>query len=410
MKAEDFHKAMRPVNEACVLAKSGWSCLSNPLVGWGEEGMIRWKIGILLRHIALVPRCLKKASSPHILIREFSSVPLLLVFPFLLPLRKKLFFMVHQNIQWAAQRKCENIALSALSKMGARWAILETQDFPGFMSRRSSRTKADGKYNIPSEKNLVLPHPVPRSPLREGCPQGGEGSPAHPVPRSPLREGCPQGGEGSPVIGVVGYYRAEKGMDELVGLLKEKLSTCRGEAKGRSRTFGILLGVPNPDEVKHLDVETIDTSTDEAYREMISRCDVLVQNGAADSYFYRASGPIADAAACGTAVVAPGFPLIRHQLTSPVSIGEVFLPMKRKTGAGSACFQTLDLSESESAFGTLQKKRPAGEWQNLPDAVRAAVEKVRNGQYDFDAYCAARSAQALAKRLDEFSREQNGKS
>ncbi len=327
MKADEFHKAMRPVNEACLLAKNGWVCLTNPLVGWGEEGMIRWKLGILLRHIALVFRCFGTARSSHILVREFSTAPLLFVFPILWPLRKKLVFMLHQNIQWAAQRKSEHLALLALSKLGARWALLETQNVQGLE-----------KFNIPSESNLVLPHPVSKSPSGES-------------------------GSGAPVIGVAGYYRPEKGMDALVRQLQKDLPT-----------FKILLGVPNPEAAAHLDVEMVSTASEEDYFKMIERCDVLVQNGAEESYFCRASGPVADAAACGTAVVAPDFPLIHHQLTSPVSVGEVF--------------QTLE---------------------GLQDAVRKAVETVRAGQYDFEVYCEARSVKVLAEQLDRFSWEKNGK-
>ena len=384
MKAEDFHQAMRPVNEACLLAKSGWICLSNPLVGWGEEGMIRWKIGILLRHIALVFRCFKKASFPHILIREFSSVPLLLVFPFLLPLRKKLFFMVHQNIQWAAQRKSEKIALLLLSKLGARWAILETQEFSGFE-----------KFNIPSEKNLVLPHPCDAMRLKSG--------------RASLSQGLSKLRSERAVIGVAGYYRAEKGMDELVCLLRKTFPE-----------FGILLGVPNPEAVKHLDVETIDTSTDEAYREMISRCDVLVFNHRPEGYFYRASGPVADAAACGTAVVTPDFPILGKQVAG---IGETFHPLTAPTKAPKRARRSRSTYENLRQLGG--RRPPGGDdldfcranqpletgsaGLSLPAAVRRAIEKARNVEYDFETYCAARSARAIAKQLDEFHIEKSKK-
>jgi len=322
MTAENFHKAMRPLEDACPLAKSGWVCLPNPLVGWGEEGMICWRLGVLLRHMGLVFRCLGHAASPHILIREFSTIPLLLVFPFLWMLRKKLFFMLHQNVQWAVERKSERAALVLLSKLGARWALLETQNFQGLE-----------KFNIPSSRNLVLPHPVPEKFSRVW--EKGD----------------------RPVIGVAGYYRPEKGMDELVRLLQKNFPTV-----------GILLGVPNPEAAAHLDVEIVNTSTDEAYRKMISRCDVLIQNGAEKGYFYRASGPIADAAACGTAVVAPDYPVIRHQLSSPLPVGEIFQRLEK-----------------------------------MPAAVQRAIENVRAKRYDFDTCSIARSAQALAKCLDSFS-------
>ena len=176
---------------------------------------------------------------------------------------------------------------------------------------------------------------------------------------------------------MAGYYSPEKGIDQLVRLLKENFppetksreAGAKRPATERSEveTLGILLGIPNPEAVQISSVEVVNTASEEDYRAMLSRCDVLVQNGSKDSYFYRASGPIADAAACGTAVVAPDFPMIGKQAAG---VGEVF--------------QTLE---------------------KMPDVLRVAIEKVRAGGYDFSSYCAARSARALAKRLDDFCDE-----
>ena len=305
------------------MTQSDWVCLPNPVVGWGEEGSKVWKLGILLRHVFFVFHCWRVCRHQHVLVREFSTVPLLLVFSLLWPLRKKLVFLIHHNVQWAVRNRMERFGLMMLSRMGARWAVFETQDFSDL-----------GKFNIPSDQNLVLPHPCDAMRQKSG--------------RASLSERA--------VIGVAGYYRPEKGMDELIRLLQENFPN-----------LGILLGVPNPEAVRHLGVEVVDTSTDDAYREMISRCDVLVQNGAEESYFYRASGPIADAAACGTAVVVPDFPIIGKQVAG---IGEVFQGLEK-----------------------------------MPKVVRRAIEKMRNGEYDFETYCAARSAQAIAKKLDGFNIE-----
>lgn len=365
MKADDYHLSMRPLEEACRLARSGWVCLPNPLVGWGREGSNGWKLRILLRHIALVFRCWANASHAHIVIREFSTIPLLLIFPLLWPLQKKIWFVVHHNLQWAARSPVENAALSLLAKLGAQWALFETQDFPPETKLREAGAQRPaterseeanlGKFSIPSDKNLILPHPVPD------------------VGQTFLSA---RSSSGAPVIGVAGTYRPEKGMDELIRQLQKNFPT-----------LGILLGVSNPEAVAHLDVEVMDTSTDEAYRKMIARCDVLVQNGAQESYFYRASGPIADAAACGTAVVAPDFPIIGKQVAG---IGEVFHPSEAR----------------EAGLTEVGRQRPEGERQPLellPEAVRSAIEKARSGGYDFASYCAARSAQALANQLDAFS-------
>jgi len=346
MKAEEYHKSLAPLKEACQLA--GWACLTCPLTGG--------KPMIMLRHFALVCKVWRNRKR-QILVREFSNIPLLFVFPLLWPLRKQIHFLINHNLQWAARDPLERFGLAMLARLDARWALFESRlEESGF--QLSLYPQSVERFNISLERNLVLPHPVPRSPLLQGFPKGAVSRCEH---RSvPVRVG-------SPVIGVAGYYRQEKGMDELICLLKEKFPE-----------FVILLGVPNPEAAAHLDVEIVPTGSDEEYFKMISRCDVLVFNGGKNSYFYRASGPVADAAVCGTAVVAPDFPIIGKQVAG---IGEVFQPLEKKPGAGSACFQPLE---------------------KMPDAIRTAVEKVRAGQYDFESYCAGRSAQALAALLEQF--------
>lgn len=318
MNSETYHPSLRPVEEACRLAKSGWACVANPLVGWGSEGDLRWKTGVLLRHVALIFRCWRSAGHRHILVREFSTVPLLAVFPFLWPLRRKLLFLIHHNLQWAAQSRIEHFAFRLLDKLGANWAAYEVQA---------------GEFAI----DVILPHPVP-----------------HRIAGEKNAE--------RPVLGVVGYYRPEKGMDDLLRLLVKHVPDC-----------DVIAGAPNPDAVKIPSVRVVDTASEADYRALLARCDVLVQNGARNSYFFRASGPVADAAASGTAVVAPDFPLLRHQICTPVPVGETF-------------------------------RTP----EEIPAAVRRAVECIRRGGYDFDAYCAARSAQVVASILDGFDRKQHG--
>lgn len=323
MKAEAYHASLKPLEEACRLARSDWHCIPNPMVGWGREGRLGWKAGVLLRHVLLVFRVWQCVSHRHLLVREFSSIPLLVVFPLLWPLRKRLYFMLHHNLQWAQRSCAEMLALRLLAFLGAKWAMLETQDFSGLE-----------RLCIPSKLNLVVPHPV----------------------ASYVGDGL---GKRVPTIGVAGYYRKEKGMDELIWLLKEAFPV-----------YKVLLGVPNPEVVKHLPVEVVSTATDAEYHAMLARCDVLVQNGERESYYFRASGPIADAVLHDTAVVAPDYPLIRHQLTRPVPIGEVF-----------------------------------NEANSLEACVQRAVEQLDAGQYAFGVYCNGRSAQALADCLDEFVNE-----
>lgn len=332
MKAETYHSCLRPLEEACRLAESGWVCLPNPLVGPGSRrspaGKLLWKGAVMFRHVVLVFRLWAAGRHPHILIREFSTWPLLLVFPLLLPLRRKLFFMMHHNLQWALRSRLEKAALTALAGMGARWVLFETDE----------PNELEALGILPGHP-LVLPHPVPE-------------------------QAAGRKSSGRPVIGVAGYDRPEKGTGGLLQALEEQFPDC-----------DIVLGSADPGRVCGVpaSVRIVSTASDEAYRRMLAACDVLVQNGAPDRYLYRVSGPVADAAACGTASVVPDFPLLRHQITSPVAVGEVFSGLEK-----------------------------------MPEAVRSAIESARAGRYDFAAYCAARSPRALAECLDRFSRRQHG--
>ena len=323
MKADRYHQSLRPIMEACGLAKTGWVCIPNPLVGWGTQGVL-WKSGVLFRHWGLIFRCWRTSRSRHILVREFSTLPLLLVFPFLWVLRKKIFFLIHHNIQWAMTSRAERFALIWLAFLGAQWGVFETQQFHGLEP-----------FNIPADRNLVLSHPVP-------C----------------LFSARRKKEKGRPVVGVVGAYRSEKGMDGLLGLLAESFPN-----------YELILGVPNREEVLNVpsSFRVVDTGSDKAYRDVLAECDVVVQNGEKEQYFFRASGPLADAAVCGTAIVVPDFPLIRHQVLSPCSIGEVFQGLEK-----------------------------------IPEAIRTALDQCSKRTYNFDRYCEARSVQSLANQLDQF--------
>ena len=140
MRAEDYHRSMEPLKAACDRARSGWVCLPVPLTSG--------KAIILLRHGMLIFKVWKNRRR-RILVREFSILPLLVIFPLLWPLRKKVWFVVHHNLQWAVRNPLQRFGLRCLALMGAQWALLETQDFQGLE-----------KFKIPSSRNLVLPHPV----------------------------------------------------------------------------------------------------------------------------------------------------------------------------------------------------------------------------------------------------------
>lgn len=183
-------------------------------------------------------------------------------------------------------------------------------------------------------------------------------------PPCPARPAHPEGTP--PAVGLVGLWRADKNLDGLLPVLG------RLHREGRIR---LLIGTPDRAacmaDLHRLGLEDLpvgDTTTPDAYRRTLEACEVVVCNYDRAAYEHRPSGILADVAAARAAVLAPPWPVIRRQVSEPVPVGE--------------CFAT------------------PGE---LPEAIERAARRLRRGEYDFEAYAAARSVAALAARLSELA-------
>lgn len=332
--AVDFHGALSPLQEACRAAGILYTddLMQASRSSGGLLSVLLRKADVAYRHARFALRVLRPGKDRSMLIREFSTVPLAVIFPLLRPSRNRLFFVVNHNLQWALQRPLERAAFRLLGRLGCRFVFFEIM--PGEGLRR---------IGVKAENSLVIPHPV------------AEGSCLRTRPG------------GIVTVGVIGEYRREKGMDDLLGTLV-------------LLPWRILLGVPNGEEFRkhspfgrHPRLEIIDTAQQDAYRRAIAGCDVMILNHPASGYQFRASGLVADAAAAHVPAVVRRLPVLDAQISRPVRIGESF-------------------------------DGPEG----LAVALKKTDENLCAGQYDFHAYCAARSAQALAGLLEEFSRRTDG--
>ncbi|MEL4895614.1 hypothetical protein, partial [Crocosphaera sp. Alani8] len=105
-------------------------------------------------------------------------------------------------------------------------------------------------------------------------------------------------------------------------------SISKGFYKGVKKSgFGIILGTPKkqmPSWVENLNITILDTTKNSDYFNVLKSLDILVTYYDKNRYFYRASGVISDAGSSGCYIIAPDYPLIRHQITWPVSIGQTF--------------------------------------------------------------------------------------
>ncbi|MCF7818252.1 MAG: hypothetical protein K9M54_10255 [Kiritimatiellales bacterium] len=327
----DYHGALAPLKEACSLAHADILYVADLMrVGTTKDSVVR-KSGIALRHLQFVLTVFSNRRRQGILVRDFSNIPLAFVFPFIRWMRSRMFFVVNHNLQWTIGNRAERAAFRCLGRWGCRFVFLE-QVPVGLLE----------KYEINPTRSLALPHPVPESGFKRD--RGG----------------------GVKTVGVIGQFRMEKGMDELLGALAPLAAHYR-----------IVLAFPNLETFFAQSrlasaewFELVDTSNHKNYIKAIAECDVVVLNHPSEGYEYRASGLIADAAAAHVPVVVRNLPVLNHQILQPVCIGE--------------CFDD-----------------PA----DIHNCIKRVSVKLAAGGYDFSTYGKERSAQGLADQLDRICNE-----
>lgn len=330
MKGKTFayHGVLAPLEEACILSRSDILCISDLMQTGSLIDVLHRKLGIVLRHFRLVWTIFTNRRRKLIVVRDFSNLPLVAVFPAIRWMRGKLLFVVNHNLQWTLSSRIERLAFLRLGRWGCRFIFFE--EVPADLL---------AKYDIDSLQCYALPLPTSETPFKRD------------------RSG------GVTTVGIVGQFRAEKGVDDLLDAL------CPVSSK-----YCVVLGLPNIGEFRrfsrHADgdwFKLVDTASVERYRKTIMECDVLLLNHPVGGYEYRASGLIADAATAQVPVVVCNLPMLHHQVSQPACIGE--------------CFEMLS---------------------EIPECIDRVSERLVRNEYDFEVYNNARSAQALARRLDQL--------
>jgi glycosyltransferase involved in cell wall biosynthesis len=288
----DPHQALQPLIEAAALTKARVAVLPVPM-HWRERPWLPDPLAKLLKalsflgpHARLVARLWRHGDHDLIVVREFLTALLIVVWPAIWPLRRRVYFLINHNLQEAHRRGLERLVLRLLDRSGCRFACFETTAGFAELGIRPDR-----------ERFLVVPHP-----LGGAC----AARPAEPA--------------GEPAVGVIGAVRGEKGSEAILALLLRLREAGRLPAR-------LVLGCPQA-EVRaaweRRGFEVIDTGERPAYLAALDRCDVVVLNYQRERYEYRPSGVAADALARGAAVVCPDFPLMREQLSAPATVGALF--------------------------------------------------------------------------------------
>lgn len=280
-----YHGALGPLDEALKRVPGQVSYVSCLLDGGAVQNRILRKFVLLWRHVQFAFRAFTGSSPEILFIRDFSNIPLLMVFPLLRRNRARMWFLVNHNLQWTFSSRLEKAAFSMLGKQGCQFVYFE--QVPSLVL---------SKMGIDTAASRALFHPVPEtSYLRE--------------PSKKLE-----------TIGIIGQYRPEKGTDDLL----EQLEPL-------AQNYRVVLALPNLGSFrKHSRfggadwITCMDTTRFDDYLKVIAECDVIVLNHSAAGYEYRASGLIADAAAAHVPVVIRRLPTIEHQIEFPCRIGETY--------------------------------------------------------------------------------------
>jgi glycosyltransferase involved in cell wall biosynthesis len=336
----DPHRALRPLIEAASHTQARTAVLPVPMLwqGWpwlpGRLEVLIKALLFLAPHARLAGQIWRRRDHDLIVVREFLTVLLLIVWPLIWPLRRRVYFLINHNLQEAHRRRLERSVLRLLYRTGCRFACFET-------------TAGCAEIGIvpDAERFLVLPHPLAGAIV------------TRPAPSSAAE----------PVVGVIGAVRTEKGSEVIL----QTLLQLREQGRMAVR---LVLGCPEAvvrAAWQCRGFEVIDTTSRAAYLAALDLCDVVILNYQRERYLYRPSGVAADALSRGAAVVCPDFPLMRLQLSAPATVGAVFDGLD---GLPAATMRALALRPTlGDALAAHQRARDPGALARLLDAFVAGT-------------------------------------
>jgi len=292
-KYDDPHRGLKVLSQAARLS-NGVVMLKAPMpIPWTVTGppwlksvvALFWK---LMAHFFLSLR-IRRTQARTVVVREFLTVPLLVCAPLLLTSRKRVWFMVQHNLNNTLTRPLEKLALRLLSRGGFRFVLFED----------ASTWAMAGIGGGTAAQIRELLHPVP-----DASTWVGDRSDRATLPVT---------------IGFIGNYRREKSPDWALRAIDDALNSDASVLAGCQ----LLIGSPDADFRARWagKAQVRDTSDYADFTQALRDCDVVVLPYTKDSYFFRASGVVAEAVACGSTVVVPDFPWLRHQVQFPAQVG-----------------------------------------------------------------------------------------
>jgi hypothetical protein len=200
-------------------------------------------------------------------------------------LNKPVFFIVHGLQQTYHNSFFHRLGFSVLLYIEKKYKF-----FPIHLERTDKGIPGIKKFS----KSIVIPHP-----LDKGIQINSKS-------------------EDRIKIGILGIIREDKPILPLIDVL----------TKLNRDDIEILIGtspysIP-PDSHKNFPFRVVDTSTYEAYHDFINSTHIIINNFSVDQFYFRPSGIINDSISGGCYVIAPNYPVFKTQISTPVTVGELF--------------------------------------------------------------------------------------
>lgn len=248
------------------------------------------------RHLSMGLQALRLLEVDSIFVMEAYNQHLLFLLPMLALTGKRIFIGIHGNQQFAQESLIKALGLGYL-----KFYLNLFDNFKVVLFEIDDHL-VESRYQFPLRSKIVIPHPM----ISDVKPLLKPGERLDPHTKVK--------------IGLVGIIR----QDKPIGKILEKLQTYLGS---HSTECELILGLPlaqKPSYLEQFDITIYDTTKDDDYLKVLQKIDILVTEYDSGRYYYRASGVISDAVSCGCYIIAPDYPVLRHQITWTEVVGSLF--------------------------------------------------------------------------------------
>ncbi len=251
------------------------------------------------RHIAMGLRALQLKEVDVIFIFEAYNQHFLILLPLLTLMAlkgKEILISLHGNQQFAMTNLVKYwglIYLKIYLKLFKNIKVINLEIKDDILPQ---------KYQLPEESQYIIPHPI----ISEAQPK--------------LSLNQRYSSDIKIKIGVIGMIREDKPINKVVEQIQKYITETTNNCE-------FIIGIPfkqKPSYVDKLGAILYDTSKHSDYIKTLQEIDILIIYYEQDRYYYRTSGVISDAASCGCYIIASAYPMIKHQVDYPVTIGATF--------------------------------------------------------------------------------------